>query len=436
MKHGYKGTARRAAYPCFIRVPSVARNPSSRTRSRRQGTQAAVALPEAITPQWLKSFRERLRRWHKEHGRDLPWRGAGAYRVWISEIMLQQTTVAAVIPYYERFLAAFPTVQDLADADEQQVLRLWEGLGYYSRARNLHRAARVVVDGHGGELPDEVETLQSLPGIGRYTAGAIASFGYDRRAPIVEANTLRLYTRLLDFDGDPRSAAGQQLLWRFAEAVVPATHPGEFNQALTDHGALVCVPDEPRCEACPVMTLCGARQAGRERELPQLARRPELTDVVECAVVVEHRGRYLLRRCQPGERWAGLWDFPRFAVGAEVALPVVGARKVKRRAGTATEAAQLTLLNAEHSATMVPARLAAFAAAEVERLTGVKPQITSGLADLRHGVTRFRIRLICLRGTARGASPAPVDPALCWVDRAGLEQLPLSTTGRKIASRL
>ncbi|MCA9053078.1 MAG: A/G-specific adenine glycosylase [Planctomycetaceae bacterium] len=370
-----------------------------------------------MTPVWLRSFRSRLRRWHAQHGRDLPWRGADAYRVWISEIMLQQTTVAAVIPYFERFLKAFPTVTALAAADEQQVLRLWEGLGYYSRARNLHRAARVIVSEHEGRLPKDVTALQKLPGVGRYTAGAIASFAYDRPAPIVEANTLRLYARLLAYDGDPRSSAGQQRLWQFAEEVLPTKQPGEFNQALMDLGATVCVPDEPRCEECPVMTLCGAFQSGRQCEIPIPKRRPELTDVTECAVVAQRRGKYLVRRCQPGERWAGLWDFPRFPV----TTPEPGNQSKVRTTGQSSN---------------VGATLARAASEGVRRLTGIEVAIQSQLREIRHGVTRYRIRLICLSGQWRSGTLSGSDDLLRWVSRDELQHLPLSTTGRKIAGTL
>ena len=175
----------------------------------------------------LAQFRRGLIAWYPRNARPLPWRkSADPYRIWISEIMLQQTTVAAVVPYFERFLARFPTLAALAQANEQDVLRLWEGLGYYSRARNIHKTARVIVRELGGLFPDEVARLAELPGIGRYTAGAIASFAFDRRAPIVEANTLRLYCRLLGFRGDPRSAAGQKLLWEFAGLILPRESRG------------------------------------------------------------------------------------------------------------------------------------------------------------------------------------------------------------------
>src|SRR5690606_10067608 len=187
------------------------------------------------------------------HGRELPWNDQrDAYRVWVSEIMLQQTTVTAVKPYYERFLARFPDVQALAAASEDEVLRLWEGLGYYSRGRNLRKAAQAIVADHAGRLPADAVELARLPGIGRYTAGAIASFAYGLPEPIVEANTLRLYCRLMGYEGDPRSTAGQRQLWSFAEKILPRKSPGEFNQALMDLGATLCMPVNPNCEACPV----------------------------------------------------------------------------------------------------------------------------------------------------------------------------------------
>ena len=337
--------------------------------------------------------------------------------------MLQQTTVAAVIPYYERFLTAFPDVQALATGDEQQVLRLWEGLGYYSRARNLHRAAKQIVAEHDSRLPADVATLQTLPGIGRYTAGAIASLGHDRPAPIVEANTLRLYCRLLAFEGDPRSKTGQQLLWQFAEAIVPRTSPGAFNQALIDLGATVCTPQAPRCTECPVMTLCGARQAGREQELPRPAVRPELTDVTECAVIVRRRSEVLLRRCQPGERWAGLWDFPRFRVEDVGQTPREAAGQKQRR----------TKADARDD---LPADLAREAVRRVEALTGLQITPRTVLHELRHGVTRYRIRLICLEAECESASRQLDAAVLRWMRPADLSSLPLSTTGRIIAERL
>ena len=260
----------------------------------------------------LPSFREALRTWYARVARPLPWRAdADPYRVWVSEVMLQQTTVAAVVPYYERFLAAFPTAGALADAGEADVLKLWEGLGYYSRARNLHAAARAVV-ARGG-WPRTVAGLRELPGVGRYTAGAVASFAFGVPAPIVEANTLRLYARLLCYDGDPRVTAGQRVLWEFADRVVQANDPGTLNQALMELGGTVCTPKAPACGACPVSDWCGAFAAGRQHEIPPPKVRPKVTAVTEATVAVRRAdGAVLIRRRGDDERWAGLWDFPRF----------------------------------------------------------------------------------------------------------------------------
>ncbi len=175
-------------------------------------------------PADIRKFQSAALKWYDRNGRKLPWRStADPYRIWLSEIMLQQTTVAAVVPYFERFLAAFPSVNDLAAADVDRVLRLWEGLGYYSRARNLHKAAQQICERHAGSFPADVESLNALPGVGRYTAGAIASFAFNLPAPIVEANTERLYARILGLPVDVKSSAGQKSLWSFASRIVPKT---------------------------------------------------------------------------------------------------------------------------------------------------------------------------------------------------------------------
>ena len=230
--------------------------------------------------------------------------------------MLQQTTVAAVVPYFNRFVAKFPDVGALAAAPVDDVLRLWEGLGYYSRARNLHKAALAIEQNHGGVFPSDAESLMALPGIGRYTAGAIASFAFDQPAPIVEANTERLYARMLALTDDVRSTASQRMLWDFATTIVPKNRPGDFNQALMDIGSQICRPQEPDCERCPLKTCCAAFELGRQNELPRRKPRPPITAVDEICVVIRRRNRYLLRRRTDGERWAGMWDFVRFELDA------------------------------------------------------------------------------------------------------------------------
>ncbi len=243
--------------------------------------------------------------WYAKHGRNLAFRATrDPYRIWVSEVMLQQTTVAAVMPYYERFLAAFPTVAVLAAAAEHDVLRLWEGLGYYSRARNLHATAGRIVAEHGGAFPRTAAELAALRGIGRYTAGAIASFAFDAPAPIVEANTLRLYCRLLGYTGNPRGPEGQRRLWEFAGRIVPKADAGRFNHALMDLGATVCTVKNPGCETCPVAGNCTAFRLGTENSVPVAKVRAAVTEVIEAYVIVQNaEGRYLLRRRAAGERF-------------------------------------------------------------------------------------------------------------------------------------
>lgn len=349
---------------------------------------------------WVKKFRTALIRWYAHQGRDLPWRRSrDPYPIWISEIMLQQTTVAAVIPYFERFLKRFPNLSELAAAEEQEVLRYWEGLGYYSRARNIHKTARLVIDSHAGQFPREVLPLRELPGIGRYTAGAVASFAFDQRAPILEANTLRLYARLLGYSGDPRTTAGQEMLWNFAEQLLPATEPGRFNQALMELGQTLCTPLRPACEQCPVNFSCGAFARGLQEKIPQPARKPGITAVTETSVIIRRGDACLLVRRQPGERWAGLWDFPRFEGNA----------------------GDIPLLD-------LPERIRS-----VTKLDVAAPEL---LTEIRHSVTRFRITLRCFIVQSRRGIPRTEPREHRWVSLSELHDYPLSVTGRKLARLL
>jgi A/G-specific adenine glycosylase len=230
--------------------------------------------------------------WYGHARRDLPWRRSqDPYRVWVSEIMLQQTQVERVRDFYDRFLERFPTVAALAAAAEHDVLRLWEGLGYYRRARQLHVAAKTIVADHAGEFPRTVAGLRSLPGIGRYTAGAIASIAFDLPEPIVEANSRRVLARLAGHEGPLGSAAGDEPIWEIAAALVPQRHPGKFNQALMDVGSLVCTPERPLCGTCPLAACCEAKRTGRVAEIPMKAARRPVKEIHETAVVVRRAGR-------------------------------------------------------------------------------------------------------------------------------------------------
>src|SRR3954454_12588148 len=267
---------------------------------------------------WRRSLSKKLLVWFQQHACDLPWRQTrDLYAIWISEIMLQQTQVATVVPYFQRFLARFPDVTALAAADEHEVLKLWEGLGYYRRARQLHAAARKITSDHNGQFPTSMDAVRSLPGIGRYTAGAILSIGLDQRLPILEANTIRLLSRLTAYRGDVNSGAGRQRLWKIAEAILPKHECGAFNQALMEVGSVICTPRSPACSECPVVALCGAHRNQLVVKIPRPAKSKNYENVTEIAVIIRRGISVLLRQCRPGERWAGLWDFPRFAAAGE-----------------------------------------------------------------------------------------------------------------------
>ena len=269
----------------------------------------------------LAPFRRALLDWYDRSRRDLPWRvpiGSDvaavpdAYHVLVSEAMLQQTQVATVVPYYRRFLEQFPTAAALAAADEQAVLRAWQGLGYYSRARNLQRAARRIVADHGGRVPDTVEGLLELPGVGRYTAGAVASIAFGRRAPILDGNVARVLCRLDAVTAEPREPATRDVLWARAEQVLPDERLGDFNSALMELGATVCTPRSPVCLVCPVREWCDAVAGGIQNEIPP-ARKAKPTPLFHrWTVVIRHGNRCLLEQRPATGRWAGMWQFVTF----------------------------------------------------------------------------------------------------------------------------
>jgi A/G-specific adenine glycosylase len=259
----------------------------------------------------------RLLSWYGKEGRVLPWReNRDPYRIWLSEIMLQQTTVAAVIPYYARFLQRFPTIESLAAAPLDDVISLWAGLGYYSRARNLHRGAQKIVSEHA-DFPDTLEGLLALPGIGRSTAGAILSIAFDKPAPILDGNVRRVLVRLFAWQEDPRSSRAEKQLWQWAEALTPEEHPHDYAQAIMDLGATVCVPRTPLCESCPLRELCQAFKQGCATLLPVARKQGKLPVRRQVALLVKGSGGYLLRQ-RPTEGFlGGLWEFPVVEVSPE-----------------------------------------------------------------------------------------------------------------------
>lgn len=257
-------------------------------------------------------FAEKLLNWYHENRADLPWRrDPNAYHTWLSEIMLQQTRLDTVIPYYHRFVQAFPTIESLADAPLEDVLKLWEGLGYYSRARNLRRAAQVVVDEYGGSLPADVETLLKLPGIGSYTAGAIASIAFGAAAPALDGNVTRLFARLLDMPDDITLLATRKKLWRIAEHWLPAHAAGDYNQALMELGQKICRPRNPLCSRCPIQAYCRAWKAGTQNARPVRSKRaPTPHYDVSAGLIRDERERLLIARRPLNGLLGGLWEFP------------------------------------------------------------------------------------------------------------------------------
>jgi len=257
------------------------------------------------------SLRKSLLRWFREEARDLPWRKTGdPYRIWLSEVLLQQTRVDQGLPYYNRFLEALPTLEALADAPEDQVLKLWEGLGYYTRARNLHKAARQVMDQYGGKLPEQAELLQLLPGVGKYTAGAISSIAFGERAPVVDGNVKRVLSRLFDIAQSIDDTAVDKKLWAMADALVPESDPGDFNQAMMELGARICTPKKPDCGSCPVATDCEAYRRGVQEKRPVRRAKKTVPHKEIVVAVIEKDGRYLLGKRGTEGMLAGLWEFP------------------------------------------------------------------------------------------------------------------------------
>jgi A/G-specific adenine glycosylase len=266
----------------------------------------------------LHALRAGLLDWYDRHRRDLPWRRTrDPYAIWLSEVMLQQTQVSTVIPYWERFLARFPTVEALARAPLEEVLTGWKGLGYYTRARNLHRAAQEVVDRFGGRLPSTAAELLTLPGFGRYTAGAVASIAFGEPAPLVDGNVARVLSRLFEVEGLPGDRVREARLWALATALVPDERPGDFNQALMEHGATVCRPDNPLCLLCPVREACLAWRHGRVAELPPARVRAAPKELTLALAVWTQGERLLLARRAEKGLFGGLWELPAAETDAE-----------------------------------------------------------------------------------------------------------------------
>ena len=333
----------------------------------------------------------------------MPWRNhPDPYAVWVSEIMLQQTRVETVIPYFEKWMNLFPNVNALANSSEQDVLNAWEGLGYYSRARNLHKAAKIVASKFNGELPRDLTELRSLPGIGRYTVGAIASMAFGMDEPTLDGNLRRVFSRLFDVDIFADSPAGEKILWELAAQNLPKGQAGDYNQALMDLGSMICTPKNPRCLLCPLMKICEARQRGTQDLRPVLKPKKVVPQYVHAAAVIIQRGRVLLAQRPLDGLLGGMWEFP-------------NARVEENPAKELTK-----ILNAAYRLKV-----------RIEPSRNFKKKDALGI--IQHAYTHFKVTVHAYRCEAVSI---PKSKDLKWVKITDLNDYPMGKVDRQIAHRL
>ena len=354
-------------------------------------------LPKpSLLPASKKLLGKALLFWFGERKRDLPWRKTrDPFAIWVSEIMLQQTQVATVIPYFERFLKSFPTVESLAAADEQEVLKLWQGLGYYRRARHMHQAAKMIVADFGGTFPTNIEDLSRLPGLGRYTQNAVLSQAFDTKLPILEANTKRVLARLFALLHDVDSSLGNKFLWEAAEEILPESDIGAFNQAMMEVGSLVCTVTNPKCNSCPLSPFCIAKRSDLVTELPIKKKKVVVTQVQELATVLVNKKRILLGKRPVGQRWAGLWEVPHDT-------PDEGVTEVKA----------LGIISQKY-ASLVSKKF-------------------REIGKVIHPVTRFKITVRVFMGEVSGKGASDYYEELAWVCLSDMEKYPKSSPQSKM----
>jgi A/G-specific adenine glycosylase len=339
-----------------------------------------------------------LLNWYADHARTLPWRGhADPYAIWVSEIMLQQTRVETVIPYFKKWMELFPDIKSLAAASQEQVLSAWEGLGYYSRARNLQRAAQMIAAQHNGRLPEQVRALRRLPGIGAYTAGAIASIAFGADEPALDGNIRRVLARVFDVQEPARSPQGEQILWELAAVNLPPGKAGEYNQALMDLGATVCTPRSPNCAGCPLNELCQAYKLGIQEQRPVRSVRPETPHYTVAAAVIQRNGHVLITRRPEKGLLGGMWEFP---------------------GGKLQENEDLL----------------ACLRREIQEELGVGVRVADPLGVYRHAYTHFRVTLHAFRCSLEEGEPRPIEASdLRWVAPSDLQGFPMGKIDRQIA---
>jgi A/G-specific adenine glycosylase len=377
---------------------SAATEESVHDRRRRQIPRCARNDRDADA---VQGIRRALLRWYGRNARDLPWRRTrDPYRIWLAEVLLQQTRVETTLPYYQRFVERFPTVHALAGAKLDEVLRLWAGLGYYTRARNLHKAARIIAIECGGAFPQSAEALQRLPGVGRYTAAAIASIAFSERAAVLDGNVQRVLTRLFAIRASIAKASTQRRLWELAETLLAPRRPGEFNQAMMELGALICLPRNPACDTCPVRKWCAAAARGIEKQLPTRAPKRSVPTVEAVAAAVRRNGRYLIVQRPPTGLLGGLWQLP----SAEL-----------RDGGSHTRALQ----------------------AHLHKLLGVRTTIEQPLGTVTHVFSHRRLRLHVYRCRIRGKSEQhPGADGGHWVTPRRFNEYAFASVDRKVLGLL
>ena len=339
--------------------------------------------------------------WYARQGRKLPWRGSlNPYTIWVSEIMLQQTRVEAVIPYFERWMKRFPSIADLAAASEQDVLSAWEGLGYYSRARNLHKAARIVMEEYGGKLPSDLKALRRLPGIGRYTVGAIASMAFGQDAATLDANLRRVFSRVFNVAQPADSKAGEDILWELAETHLPKGQAGDYNQALMDLGATICVSKKPRCLLCPLNEMCQAYQLGLQEQRPVLKIKAEIPHYTVTAAVIQKNGKVLLAKRPSKGLLGGMWEFPGGKVERDETLEDCLTREIRE---------------------------------ELDAMI----RVGEPFGIYKHAYTHFRITLHAFFCDLIEGEPKAIEAAeLAWVNPGELQHYPMGKVDRQIARKL
>ncbi len=339
--------------------------------------------------------------WYAQNARSLPWRDQPTpYRVWVSEIMLQQTRVETVIPYFERWMSRFPTLAALAAASEQEVLQVWEGLGYYSRARNLHRAAQKIVEEDNGQIPDNRARLEQLPGVGRYTAGAIASIAFGKDEPALDGNIRRVLARVFNVSVPARSPEGERALWDLAAAALPSGRAGDFNQALMDLGSSICTPRAPACLICPLAGLCQARALGIQAERPILSAKANVPHYTVTAAVIYRDGQVLIARRPSKGLLGGLWEFPGGKVEQGETLPEGLSREIMEELGAVVE-------------------------------------VAAAFGTYQHAYTHFKVTLhaFCCQ-LAKGEPQALQASEIRWVTPGQLGDFPMGKIDRQISLRI